>query len=356
MRNILITGGAGFVGSNLGLFWKRDFPADRIVALDNLNRRGSELNLPRLKAAGIEFIKEDIRNREFLETLGETDLILECSAEPSVQAGYGGDARYLIDTNLNGTLNCLELARKRGSKIVFLSSSRVYPIPALCNLPLQENESRVFISAGKFGAGWSERGICEDFPMEGTRSLYGATKLASELFIQEYVAAYGMEAVINRCGVLTGPWQMGKVDQGFIVLWAAQFLYSGRLAYKGFGGKGKQVRDILHVSDLFELLKIQISGIPRHSGTIYNVGGGMGNSVSLLELSRLCALRSGRELLPASSPETHPSDIPYYVTDNTRVREATGWSPKITVDEILDEVFQWLKEYRGELEGLLKNS
>ena len=353
MRNILITGGAGFVGSNLGQYWKRDFPEDRVIALDNLKRRGSELILPRLKKSGIEFVHGDIRNREDIESLGKTDLILECSAEPSVQAGYHGDPRYLINTNLSGTLNCLEFARERGAQFVFLSTSRVYPIHAIRQLPLEESGERFSIPSGKKGVGWSEHGIAENFPLEGVRSLYGATKLSSELFLQEYASMYGLETIVNRCGVLTGPWQMGKVDQGFITLWASQFLYGGHLTYIGFGGGGRQVRDILHVSDLYELLKIQIGNMPKYSGKTYNVGGGVGNSISIRELSRLCSSLIRKSLEIDSVPDTHPADIPYYVSDNSLITSETGWSPGKSVQNILEEVFLWLKDYRPQLEDLL---
>ena len=125
---LLITGGAGFVGSNLALDFKKNNPETHIIALDNLKRRGSELNLPRLKEDGIEFIHGDIRNKEDLEGTGKADLIIECSAEPSVMAGYNSSPEYLINTNLLGTVNCLEYARKCDADVVFLSTSRVYPV------------------------------------------------------------------------------------------------------------------------------------------------------------------------------------------------------------------------------------
>lgn len=355
MNTILVTGGAGFVGSNLALSWKRDFPDARVISLDNLKRRGSELTLPRLRAGGIEFVHGDVRNREDLESLGDCDLLLECSAEPSVQAGYDGDARYLLNTNLAGTLNCLEYSRTRSARMVFLSTSRVYPIAPVRALPLEERGTRLVIPETASGTGWSARGISEDFPLTGPRSLYGATKLASELFIEEYVATYGMQAVVNRCGVLTGPWQMGKVDQGFVTLWASQFLFGGRLGYIGFGGKGVQIRDILHVEDLHDLIKRQTADFVSHSGQVYNAGGGASNSISLCELTALCKARTGATLEMGSRPETHPADIPYYVTDNSRVTAATGWVPQRSVEQILDEVFEWLRAHRAQLEPLLLN-
>lgn len=350
---ILITGGAGFVGSNLALLFKQTAGSE-IVCLDNLKRRGSELAVARLNSAGVAFHHGDIRNPDDIEAVGPFDLLLECSAEPSVHAGYGGSPAYLIDTNLVGTVNCLEVARKRQAALVFLSTSRVYPIAGLRALPLQRTGQRLDIPDGVHGPGWSHAGIAKNFPLAGSRSLYGATKLASELLIEEYVAMYSLRAVINRCGVLSGPWQMGKVDQGFIVLWAARHLYGGKLSYMGFGGEGVQVRDVLHVRDLFELVKIQIANWPKHSGQTYNIGGGHDRSVSLAELTALCQARSNNRIPISTDPETRAADIPYYITDNTEVTNQTGWQPKISVQQLLDEVFAWLRDNRVQLEPILR--
>jgi CDP-paratose 2-epimerase len=350
---ILITGGAGFVGSNLALLLA-DHRADEVVAFDNLHRRGSELALPRLRTGGVEFVHGDIRNAEDLENLSGADLVIECSAEPSVHAGYEGSPRYLLNTNLLGTINCLDYARRHGSRLIFLSTSRVYSIAALRGLPLRRERHRLALAAGESGRGWSERGITEDFATTGPRSLYGASKLASELLIEEYHAAYGLRTIVNRCGVLTGAWQMGKVDQGFFVLWAARHLYGGSLAYNGFGGAGHQVRDVLHVADLFDLICRQIDAFDDHSGRIYNVGGGIGVSVSLAELTALCACRTGNRLQLGCDPATRPADIPYYITDNAAVGAALGWAPTRSVEAILDEVLEWLARHRAELEPVLR--
>jgi CDP-paratose 2-epimerase len=350
---ILVTGGAGFVGSNLAILFKRDHADAQVVALDNLRRRGSELALPRLRKAGVTFQHGDIRNPEDLAEIGHFDLLIECSAEPSVHAGYDGSPAYLINTNLVGTANCLEAARRCGATFVFLSTSRVYPIAGLRDLPLERVGQRLVIPAGTQGPGWSAAGIGIDFPLAGSRSLYGATKLASELLVEEYGAMYGIPAIVNRCGVLTGPWQMGKVDQGFAVLWAARHLFGGRLAYMGFGGAGVQVRDILHVADLHALIRRQLADIDRHRGRVYNVGGGPALTVSLAELTELCADRAGRRIEIVAAPETRAADIPYYVSDNSMVTAATGWQPGYTVELILDDLFVWLREYRTELQDIL---
>ncbi|WP_188261111.1 NAD-dependent epimerase/dehydratase family protein [Azospirillum tabaci] len=351
---ILITGGAGFVGSNLAVRLAHHLDGASILCLDNLKRRGSELALQRLSKAGVAFQHGDIRNPEDLAEAGRFDLLIECSAEPSVHAGYDGSPSYLVNTNLVGTVHCLDAARRCGGDIIFLSTSRVYPIDSLRALPLERRGDRLVIRDGAAGTGWSARGITVDFPMRGSRSLYGATKLSSELLIEEYAALYGLRSVVNRCGVLTGPWQMGKVDQGFVVLWAARHLFGGPLGYSGFGGEGIQVRDILHVDDLFDLVRRQIAGMDHVRGQVFNVGGGLANSTSLAELTDACALRVDCRVAVASTPETRPADIPWYVTDNTAVTEATGWTPTRSVDMILDDIFQWLGDHRHVLEPVLR--
>ncbi len=288
-RNLLITGGAGFVGSNLALLFRQARPELNVTAMDNLKRRGSELNLPRLAKAEIEFRHGDIRAPGDFDELPPFDLMIDCSALPSVQAGLGGSPRAVLDVNLGGTINCLEAARARGAAFLFLSTSRIYPIAPLNNLSFVETDTRFRWVDIAGVPGFSERGIAEGFTLQGARSFYGTSKLACEQLIQEYVHSYGMRALINRCGVLAGPWQMAKADQGVITLWVAHHYFGRPLCYTGFDGHGKQVRDILHVHDLFDLLQLQLKSPERWDGQIYNVGGGNEMSVSLRELTGLCA-------------------------------------------------------------------
>src|SRR5712671_821924 len=140
---ILITGGAGFVGSHLALSFKRDTPDSTVIALDNLKRRGSELALRRLAAGDVEFRHGDIRNPEDLADTGSVNLLVECSAEPSVQAGLYGGERYLISTDLIGTINCLDYARRHDAAVIFLSTSRIYPIAPVRELPLISDRNSV---------------------------------------------------------------------------------------------------------------------------------------------------------------------------------------------------------------------
>ncbi|MFP4501404.1 MAG: NAD-dependent epimerase/dehydratase family protein [Candidatus Hydrogenedentota bacterium] len=353
MKNILVTGGAGFVGSWLALAAKTRYTDAKVTALDNLKRRGSELNLPRLKAGGVDFIHGDIRNPEDLAAAGPADLLLECSAEPSVMAGYGGSPAYVVNTNLLGTVNCLEHARRYSADMVFLSTSRVYPMATIEGLEYTEQTTRFDLALGQDVPGVSQAGFSEEFPLTGARSLYGATKLASELLITEYRATYGLRAVVNRCGVITGPWQMGKVDQGVVVLWAARHVFGGALQYIGYGGTGKQVRDLLHVADLCGLVFYQVDHLDTCDGATWNVGGGRGISLSLCEMTALCQELTGNTIDIGSAPQTRPGDIRYYITDHTKVTGATGWRPKRDARNTLEDIVRWLTGHRDTLAGIL---
>jgi CDP-paratose 2-epimerase len=146
---------------------------------------------------------------------------------------------------------------------------------------------------------------------------------------------------------------MGKVDQGFFVLWAARHLYGGPLSYMGFGGEGLQVRDILHVADLYALVERQLADLGRHAGCTYNVGGGRDLSLSLRELSALCGRRAGGARAIGGTADTAPADVPWYVTDAGAVQAAAGWVPERRLDAIVEEVFRWLTDHRSLLEPIL---
>jgi len=351
-KDILITGGAGFVGSNLALKLKADYPSANITVLDNLKRRGSELSLKRLKAAGIEFVHGDIRNREDL-VFEKVDLLLECSAEPSVLAGIGGSPDYLMNTNLVGTLNCLEVAREHNAASLFLSTSRVYPISYINNLKFEEAETRFNILDGQETIGASAKGIAENFPLDKPRSLYGTTKLASEMVVAEYVDTYGLKAIVNRCGVITGPWQMGKIDQGVFVLWVAKHYFKQSLSYIGYGGEGKQVRDFIHIDDLYRSIKLQLENFDDYNAETWNIGGGLENSVSLQELTALCEKVTGNKIDIASIKEDRPADLRFFITDSSKFLEKSGLSWEKDGEQTVREIYEWIRDNEEDLKPIL---
>lgn len=341
MERVLVTGGAGFVGSNLAIALAED--ADReVLALDNLHRRGSELNLPRLAEAGAQFVRGDVRHPSDLEQLPHLDAIVECSAEPSVMSGTAGDTSYLVHTNLTGAYNCLELARRDGAAMVFLSTSRVYPVAALESINLKEEPTRFAIAEQQELEGVSPAGISERLPIGGARTLYGTTKLAAELLIDEYRAGFGLHAVIDRCGVIAGPWQMGKVDQGVFTHWMLSHHFRKSLRYIGYGGSGKQVRDLIHIEDLVELVRDQLSDLERWDGLVANVGGGAERSLSLLETTKICRELTGNEVEIESVAETRQGDVPVYISDCRELFARTKWRPRRSAEDTLRDIHTWV--------------
>ena len=342
MSKVLITGGAGFVGSNLALSFANRHPDWEIVALDNLYRKGSALNLPRLEEAGVEFVEGDVREPADLGRLPKLDAIVECSAEPSVMSGVDGDTGYLVGTNLTGAYNCLELARRDGAYFVFLSTSRVYPVEPQVDLRLDEAETRFELAAEQEVRGVSPAGISEDFPLEGARTLYGATKLSAELLVEEYRASLGVPAVIDRFGVIAGPWQMGKVDQGVFTHWMLAHYFRNPLSYIGFGGHGKQVRDLLHVDDLVDLVELQLLDPAKWDGHTVNAGGGRECSLSLLETTEICRRLTGNEVEITPVAETRQGDVPIYLSDCARLFDLDEWRPKRSAEDVLRDINEWI--------------
>ncbi|MEZ5366024.1 MAG: NAD-dependent epimerase/dehydratase family protein [Bryobacterales bacterium] len=324
----------------------------RVVALDNLRRRGSELNLPRLRAGGVEFVHGDIREPDDLATV-RPNWIIECSAEASVQAGYDQSPDYLIQSNLVGCYRCLELARRTDAGMVFLSTSRVYPVSSLNGLAWAEDATRFRLLDDQTAAGASARGVTEEFATTGARSLYGMTKLAAELMIEEYGDAFGMPYVINRCGLIAGPWQMGKSDQGVVALWMAAHCFGRGLRYIGYGGTGKQVRDVLHVDDLVELTLDQIAHPDDYAGKTFNVGGGLESSLSLLEMTTLCREISGRTIAITPEAQERKADLRVYLSDSAKVEAVRGWKPKRSAAQTLEDIHKWIQSRHAELAPVL---
>jgi CDP-paratose 2-epimerase len=339
---LLITGGAGFVGSNLAVSLAARHPEWNVLALDNLYRQGSKLNLPRLEQAGVEFVEGDVREPEDLKRLPEISAMIECSAEPSVMSGVDGDTSYLVHTNLTGAYNCLELARREGAFVVFLSTSRVYPVAPQLELRLEEAPTRFEIAAEQTVPGVSPAGISEEFPIAGARTLYGATKLAAELLIEEFRAGLGVPAVIDRCGVIAGPWQMGKVDQGVFTHWMLAHHFRNPLTYIGFGGEGKQVRDLLHIEDLVDLVERQLLAPGEWDGRTVNVGGGRECSLSLQETTEICRERTGNEVPIEPVQETRVGDVPIYLSNCAKLFGLDEWRPQRSAQRVLSDIHGWI--------------
>lgn len=350
---ILITGGAGFVGSNLAIKLKEKYPAYSFVVFDNLKRRGSELNLIDFKKLGIEFVHGDIRNVEDLEQLGAFDCMIEASAEPSVMSGLNGSPNYVINNNLVGAINCFNACIKHKANLVFLSTSRVYPISLIEKADYIEEDARFSFADSQSISGISSKGISEVLSLDAARSFYGTTKLAAEYLIKEYSEFYGLKAAVTRFGVIAGPRQMGKTDQGVVTLWMAGHYWKKELSYIGYGGMGKQVRDILHINDLIRLVDLQIHNIERFEGKVYNAGGGLSGSASLLEMTNICSEITGNNIAISKVKENRPADLRIYISDNTKIEQEIGWKPEKTIKDIFSDTYDWIKKNETVLKPVL---
>jgi CDP-paratose 2-epimerase len=268
-----------------------------------------------------------------------------------VLAGQDGSPDYLFKTNLVGAYHCLEKARASGSKFIFLSTSRVYPIARLEAHPWREEATR-FAWEDHGTTGITSRGVAETIDLNGARSLYGYTKLSAEQLIEEYRATYGLPAIVNRCGVIAGPWQFGKVDQGVASLWVLSHHFGRPLSYIGYGGTGKQVRDFLHVDDLCDLLVEQIRDFDQWDGWLGNVAGGLANTASLCELTALCEEITGKKIPIASVPANRPSDLRLFLGDCTKLFARTTWRPKRDVRRIVQDISEWVNKHSDALKKL----
>jgi len=343
---ILITGACGFAGSTLALELKRRIEGLEILGLDNLSRPGSERNRHALRQQGIRFLHGDIRNPADLEDLPKADWLIDAAANPSVLAGVSGTAssRQLMEHNLIGTIHLLEYCKRHGAGLIMLSTSRVYSAARLSALPMDVTKGAFvprFSSARE--PGLSPEGLGEDFSTQPPLSLYGSAKLASEILILEYGAAFDLPVFVNRCGVLAGAGQFGKPDQGIFTFWIHSYRRKQPLTYIGFGGAGHQVRDCLHPRDLAELVSRQMRH-PEKAGLVLNVAGGVANSMSLAQLSEWCASRFGRHEI-GSNPAPRRYDVPWLVLDPARAAAEWNWRPATKLERVLDEIARHAEQH-----------
>lgn len=338
---ILITGICGFAGSRLAEQLVERIENVHIAGIDNLVRPGSETNRATLRKAGVQFVHGDLRARSDVDALPDCDWVIDAAANPSVLAGVDGrsSSRQIGEHNLGGTINILEYCRERNAGLILLSSSRVYSIRHLSALPVVARDGALALDAGKpLPPGVSCAGVNESFPTTAPISLYGATKLSSEIMALEYAGAFGFPVWVNRCGNLAGAGQFGTAEQGIFSYWIHAHARRARLRYIGFGGNGFQVRDALHPADLAELVCRQMhrsSSAPESA--IYTAGGGASNAMSLAQLTAWCDDRFGRHK-PEADTRPRPYDIPWMVMNSNRARDEFEWVPERSLAAILDEI------------------
>ena len=334
---ILITGGCGFVGTNLALFLHSK--GLKINCLDNLSRKGSIYNLKLLKERKIKNFKIDISNYKKFQKLPRYDFIIDCCAEAAVEVSKK-DIDRVINTNFLGTLNILKKVKKDKSRIIFLSSSRVYPIKDINSLINKKKiKSKIRIN----------KTFNEKDNVLGAKTLYGFSKLSSEMLIEEFSYAFDLKFIINRCGVISGPLQFGKQDQGFISLWIWKHLNKKKMNYIGYGGLGNQVRDVLHIDDLCDLIFLQIKKFDKINNKMFTVGGSKQSFISLKELTKICEKITNNKIKFSKIPKTSIYDIPYFITSNNHVTKIYKWKPKKNILKVVTDTFLWLKKNKSKI-------
>jgi CDP-paratose 2-epimerase len=337
---ILLSGICGFAGSSIAHGLLDGDSTLEISGLDNLSRSGSHLNIEPLRERGVKIVHADLRSASDLDSIAAVDWIIDAAANPSVLAGIDGttSSRQLLEHNLYGTVNLLELAKRHRAGFVLLSTSRVYSIRDLASIPVVvKDDAFAPDDTSVLPAGVSPCGVTEDFSTTPPLSLYGSSKLASECIALEYGETFEFPVWINRCGVLAGAGQFGRGDQGIFSFWINSYLRRAPLKYIGFDGAGHQTRDCLHPRDLLPALQKQMASVEAGKPRIVNFGGGTKNSMSLAQLSKWCADRFGPHQV-ASDPEPRPFDVPWLAMDSSLAEETWGWRPARSLETILDEI------------------
>jgi CDP-paratose 2-epimerase len=354
MGRMLVTGGAGFVGSNVAVHLKNK--GHEVVVMDNLVRRGSELNLEIFKTKGIQFVHGDIRNAEDLNHLsGKFDFIFETAAQPAACTGYANPV-FDITNNYLGLLNVLEYARNNGSALIFWSTNKTYSGEAINALPLLEKLTRyVFDMAHSELTDWGQviaaNGIPENFSVDGgDHSIYGLSKICADLTCQEWAKAFGVKVVINRFSCLAGPGQFGKSEQGWVAWFVIAALFNLPLTFYGF--KGKQVRDVLFVDDILNLIDAQMENIDKIGGEVFNVGGGMKVNTSLIECVNLIEDVTGKRITTSYDPTQRKADQCVYISDIRKAKRVLNWEPKIDMTTGIAQIAAWVIANQDSLKKL----
>ena len=333
---VLITGGAGFVGTNLA---HRLLDTGRSVLLfDNLSRAGVEQNVRWLRAVHggrMKVAVADVRDEEAVRrAVEQASEVYHFAAQVAVTTSLDSPIDD-FEVNARGTLNLLEAIRAQPAPppLVFTSTNKVYG--GLDDLALRRRNSRYEPVDPQVRLS----GIDEHRPLE-FHSPYGCSKGTADQYVLDYAHTFGVPAIVFRMSCIYGPHQFGTEDQG----WVAHFL---RRALEGetitLYGDGRQVRDILFVEDLVDAFLLAQTHMPREAGEAFNIGGGPGNTVSLLEVMDLIGELTGRTP-DVEVDEWRPADQRYYVSDTQKFTAATGWRARTGVREGLGALVAWLRD------------
>ena len=332
-KNLLITGGAGFIGSNLAdYFAGKNY---QVTVFDNFVRNGTRDNAQWLRAnhPEIKFIKGDIRkSKDLYRAVKNIEIIFHLAAQVAVTTSVA-DPQTDFDINALGTFNLLEAVRKYGSSpiLIYTSTNKVYG--GMDNLTILEKNNQYVYRDLKDG-------------VDETRNLdfhspYGCSKGAADQYVRDYKRIYDLPTVVLRQSCIYGPRQFGIEDQG----WVAWFIIALTLGKPiTVYGDGKQVRDVLYISDLVRLFEIVINKIKTSRGKIYNIGGGVNNTLAVwTQFGPILEKLFGRKI-KVRFAQWRPGDQKVFVSDIKLAEKELGWKPNISVEEGVKKLFTWVQE------------
>lgn len=333
-RPVVITGGAGFVGCNLAA---RLLSGGRpVVIFDNISRPGVRGNVAWLRERfGRRFELEiaDVRDREavFSSVYGAS-AVFHLAAQVAVTASLADPVEDFC-INTVGTLNVLEALRAQAEPppLIYTSTNKVYG--DLEDVTLRRSDRRYQPADSRIAF----TGIGEDRPLD-FHSPYGCSKGAADQYVHDYARSYDLRTVVFRMSCIYGPHQYGNEDQG----WLAHFLISAMRGHPiMIYGDGRQVRDALFVEDLVDALLLAEHHVDRIAGQAFNIGGGPGNTISLVELlDHIEALTGDRP--DVAMHGWRPGDQRYYVSDTRKFESATGWAPRVNLETGIGQLYEWL--------------
>jgi len=337
---VLITGGAGFIGSHLAEYYAKK--GEEVVVLDDLlrskilgkNTGDPYYNWNYLKQhKNIRLMKGDITNFDDVNNLAkDADVIIHTAAQVAVTTSIA-NPKIDLEINILGTFNALEAARLNDSMGLFCSTNKVYG-DNVNKIPVTEKEKRYEFVDPKY-----KNGISETFPIDlCEHTPYGCSKLAGDIYIQDYGKIYGLKTVAFRMSCIYGPRQFGVEDQGWVA-WFTIATITGKPIT--IYGDGKQVRDVLYVDDLINAFDLFLQSEKHLSGEVFNMGGGPENTLSLLELLDMLEQLTGKRS-KVNLTNWRPSDQKVYISNISKAKEKLGWSPKVNPEEGVEELVNWV--------------
>lgn len=331
---ILITGGAGFIGANLAHHYLNQ--RQEVVIVDNLSRKGTEININWLKQnfSTFKFYQEDIVNYDFLKKLFSQDyfdVVFHLAAQVAVTTSVA-NPRLDFEVNALGTFNVLEVVRQTSpdTLVIFASTNKVYG--DLQSTPLVEKKLRYEFAQKNL------KGVSEEQSLD-FHSPYGCSKGAADQYVRDYARIYGLNTVCFRQSCIYGYRQFGLEDQGWLAWFIIATLKNKPLTIYG---NGKQVRDVLFIDDLIKAYDLAIANRSKLNGAIYNIGGGISNSLSLLELIGLLENKLNKKIAYDFAP-WRPGDQLIFISDNSKLLKELNWQPQISYQDGIEKLIDWFQ-------------